>query len=109
IFGATGAFFQLKKAMNKIWGVREKKENVLMMLLDRVISLGMVLIIGVLMIGSLVITTIVTTLGKYVNQYAPDLTAFSLNLFNLLFSYIFITCLFMAIFKLLPDVKVQWK
>lgn len=109
IFGATGAFFQLKKAMNKIWSVREKKSNIFMMILDRGISLGMILVIGFMLVLSLVITTLVTALGEYISTYAPELTSTAINLFNFLFFYIFITFLFAGVFKILPDIKVRWK
>lgn len=109
IFGATGAFFQLKKAMNRIWNVREKKSNILMMLISRVISLGIVLVIGFMLMISLVIHTIVSVLGEYLAQFAPNLSALGLELINFTISFLFITCLFAAIFKLLPDIKIRWK
>jgi len=109
VFGATGAFFQLKKAMNKIWSVREKKSNILMMILDRLISLGMILSIGFMMAASLIITTIVTSFGKYISNYAPELSEVGLKGFNLLFSYAFIWILFSSIFKILPDIKLKWR
>lgn len=109
LFGATGAFFQLKRAMNKIWGVREKKENIKSMILDRVISFGMILALGFMMMVSLVISALVTALSGYISTYAPEITAVVLNLFNFLFSYIFVGFLFASIFKLLPDVKIRWK
>lgn len=109
IFGATGAFFQLKKAMNKIWSVREKKTNFTRMILDRAISFGMILVIGFMLIVSLVITTLVTVLGKYISQFAPEITAMALDVFNFLISYVFIGILFAGVFKILPDIKVRWK
>lgn len=109
LFAASGAFFQLKKAMNKIWAVREKKSEVLMMILDRLISLGMIFSIGFMMVASLIITTLVTYLGKYVSDFAPGLSTVSLNIFNFIFSYVFIWFLFSAIFKILPDVKLKWR
>lgn len=109
LFAASGAFFQLKKAMNKIWAVREKKSEVLMMILDRLISLGMIFSIGFMMVASLIITTLVTYLGKYISDFAPGLSTVSLNIFNFIFSYVFIWFLFSAIFKILPDVKLKWR
>lgn len=109
IFGATGAFFQLKKAMNKIWKVRLKKANPLMTVLNRLVSLGLILVIGFMLIVSLLITTLVNALGDYIREYAPQLTSTALNGFNLLFSFLFIVVLFAAIFKVLPDVKIRWK
>lgn len=109
VFGATGAFFQLKKTMNKIWSVREKKANIIMMILDRLLSLGLILSIGFMMVASLIITTLVAALGDYIKLYAPTISSFALNAFNFLFSYIFIWFLITLIFKLLPDVKLRWR
>lgn len=109
VFGATGAFFQLKKAMNKIWSVREKKSSIVMMIVNRVISLGMILVVGFMLMISLIINTIVTALGDYLAQYAPDLSAMTLQIVNFLLSYIFIGVLFAAIFKWLPDIKIRWR
>jgi hypothetical protein len=41
LFGATGVFFQLKKAMNNIWNVTSRKDTFLKMIIDRIISFGM--------------------------------------------------------------------
>lgn len=108
-FGATGAFFQLKKAMNSIWNVREKKSSILMMIINRMISLGIVLVIGFMLMISLILNTVVTVLAEYVGQFAPSLSEFGLGVINFSLSFLFITCLFAAIFKLLPDIKIQWK
>jgi len=109
IFGATGAFFKLKKSMNKIWGVREKKSGILIMLLDRAISMGMIFLIGLLIITSFVITAVITMLGDFIEIYAPALTSGVLKLFNLGFSWLLLTFLFAAVFKLLPDIKLRWR
>ncbi len=109
LFGATGVFFQLKKAMNNIWNVAEKKETYLKMIIDRVISFGMVLILGFLMLLGLLISTIIRMLSDYIESYAPLLTEIGLDIVNSLLSFIFITLLFAAIFKLLPDIKIRGK
>lgn len=109
VFGATGAFFRLKKAMNRIWSVREKKSSFISMIISRVISLGMVIVLGFMLIISLVIHTLVNTLGDYISQYAPNLSSISLQVMNFLLSYLFIIFLFSAIFKWLPDIKIRWK
>lgn len=109
VFGATGAFFQLKKAMNRIWSVRAKKDNLMRMILDRAISFGMIIVIGFMLLISLVISTVVSALSEYISTYAPEITSYSLEVFNFLLSYIFIGTLFAGIFKLLPDIKIKWK
>ena len=109
LFGATGAFFQLKKAMNRVWGVRPKKENFKRILLDRAISLGMILVIGFMLLVSLVISAVIQGLGNYLQSFAPEITSAALSVFNFLISYIFIGFLFAGVFKLLPDIKISWR
>lgn len=109
LFGATGAFFQLKIAMNNIWSVRTKNNNLKGVILDRVISLGMIFFIGFMLLISLVISTLVTHLSKYISVYAPELTSYTLEIVNFLLSYIFIGFLFASIIRLLPDIKIKWK
>jgi membrane protein len=107
LFGATGVFFRLKIAMNKIWNVAAKKNTFMRMIMDRLISFGMVLAIGFLMLLSLVISAAVAMLGGYIEDIAPVITKVGLLILNYILSFFFITVLFGAIFKLLPDIKIR--
>ena len=109
LFGATGAFFQLKKAMNNIWSVRPKNDNIKGIVLDRVISLGMIFVIGFLMLISLVVSALISYLSDYISVYAPKITSYGVGIINFLLSYIFIGFLFASIIRLLPDIKIKWK
>ena len=109
LFGATGVFFRLKIAMNKIWNVAAKKETFMRMIMDRLISFGMVLAIGFLLLLSLVISAAVKIMGEYIEDVAPAVTAIGLIIVNYILSFVFITALFGAIFKLLPDIKIRLK
>lgn len=109
LFGATGVFFRLKIAMNNIWNVVARKENFMRMVIDRLISFGMILVIGFLLLLSLLITAIVKIMGEYIEETAPVITAVGLEIINYGLSFIFITFLFASIFKLLPDIVIKWK
>jgi len=109
LFGATGVFFQLKMAMNNIWNVAAKQTNFLRMVLDRLISFGMVMVIGLLLLLSLVISALIRILKDEIEHYAPSITEFMVELANFGISFFVITTLFAAIFKLLPDIKLRWK
>lgn len=109
IFGATGVFFQLKAAMNNIWNVTAKRNTVKRIIINRIISLGMVFVLGLLMLISLIISAILKTLKDYLASIAPLITTFTLEVLNFLISFLIITSLFAAIFKWLPDVKLRWK
>ena len=109
IFGATGVFFQLKAAMNNIWNVTAKRNTVKRIVINRMISLGMVFVVGLLLLISLVISAVLAAISDYLTSIAPVITTFTLDVLNFLISFLIITSLFAAIFKWLPDVKLRWK
>jgi membrane protein len=109
LFGATGVFFQLKMAMNNIWNVAAKKTDFLRMMVDRLISFGMVMVIGLLLLLSLVISALIRILKDKIDDYAPSVTEFMVAVANFSISFLVITTLFAAIFKLLPDIKLRWR
>lgn len=109
IFGATGVFFQLKAAMNNIWNIAVKKNTVKRIVINRIISLGMVFVLGLLLLVSLVISAVLAAVKDYVASIAPVITTFLLDVVNFTLSFTIIMSLFAAIFKWLPDVKLRWK
>ncbi|MCR9183208.1 MAG: YihY/virulence factor BrkB family protein [Flavobacteriaceae bacterium] len=109
LFAATGVFFQLKKTMNTIWGVAAKKANIVRMLIDRLISFGMVLVIGFLLLISLVISALLNILKEHIEQVSESLTTVLVDVLNFGVSFFILTTLFAALFKLLPDIKIRWK
>ncbi|MCB7480056.1 YihY/virulence factor BrkB family protein [Christiangramia sediminis] len=109
IFGATGVFFQLKVAMNNIWNVAAKKTNFLRMVLDRVISLGMIFVIGLLLLIALVVSALMKVIADRVEEIFPHITELAVIVSNFVLSFFFITTLFAMIFKLLPDIKIRLK
>lgn len=109
IFGATGVFFQLQKALNDIWSVRAKKNTLVSTLKRRVVAFWMVLAIGLLLLISLIISTAINAFSQFIGSYYQDLSSGFLEVLNFAFSQIIVTALFATIFTVLPDVKVKWK
>ncbi|TBW29095.1 YihY/virulence factor BrkB family protein [Gramella sp. KN1008] len=107
VFGATGVFFQLKIAMNNIWNVAAKKSDFFRLLLDRIISLGMVFVIGLLLLIALVVSTVIKLISDKIAQFMPNITEFVVIIADFALSFLFITSLFAMIFKLLPDIKIR--
>ena len=107
VFGATGVFFQLKIAMNNIWNVAAKKTNLVRLILDRVISLGMVFVLGLLLLIAMVVSALLHIVADQVENYFPNITGFMVTAANYLLSFLIITTLFASIFKLLPDIKIR--
>lgn len=109
IFGATGVFFQLKIAMNNIWNVAEKKATFFRMVIDRMISFGMILVIGFLLLMALIVSASISYLSDFIGSSAQIASVSLIQLINYVISFMFITTLFAFIFQLLPDVKIKWR
>lgn len=109
LFGATGVFFQLQKALNDIWSVRSKKSTLLDTLKRRTVSFGLILAIGLLLLISLVLSATIKAISNYIAKYYSTISALLVDIFDFILSGIFITALFATIFTILPDVKIRWK
>ena len=109
LFGATGVFYQVQQALNYIWEVEPRPDQMLLKFLkDRLFSLGMVLMIGFLLLVSLILTSLLSALGGWLSNYAGVLVTI-VQYLNPVVSLAVITLLFAAIFKFLPDVKIGWR
>lgn len=109
IFGASGVFIQLQRALNDVWGVRVVDRGILHTVIDRAQAFGMVLAIGFLMLLALIINSLISGFSDLIGTYFPVLSSGLVQLLNFLLSQAFITVLIAFIFTILPDVKVRWR
>jgi len=110
LIGATTVFAQMQTSLNNIWEVKAKpsRSGVLAFLLTRLISFGMVLGIGFVMLTSFLITIAVTAAVHFAEEWIP-VPGWVLAVVDLIVSLGVVTLLFVLIFRVLPDVKVSWK
>ncbi len=109
LLGAGGMFGQLQDALNAVWGVQPKpNRGIPGTIKDRFISFTMVLGVGFLLLVSLVISAALAALDNYFLTRLPDVE-FVLQILNFIISFGVITLLFAMIFKILPDVDIQWR
>jgi membrane protein len=107
--GASGAFVQLQNALNSIWGVRRKPgRGARYFLKDRLLSFGLVVGIGFLLLVSLVLSAGLAALGRSIFGLMPGRETLWQGISSAI-SFGVITILFAMIFKLLPDVKIAWR
>jgi membrane protein len=108
LFGATGAFLSLQSALNGAWEVKPdpKKGGIKNLVMKRLLSLGMVLAIAFLLLVSLALTSALSAAGDALLGGFPKAVGLVLN-FAL--SFAIITLLFAAMYKVLPDAKVEWR
>jgi membrane protein len=110
VFGATTVFAQMQSSLNQFWGVVAKpaRSGLLTFITVRLLSLSMVLIIGFLLVTSFVISIAITAVVQYANQMIP-IPPLVIRAIDLAVSLGVTTLLFGMIFKVLPDVRLEWR
>jgi membrane protein len=109
LFGASGVFAELQDALNLIWGATPQTSTGFFGLVkQRVFSFGMVLSVGFLLLGSLLLSTGLAYIGRYLGDLFTIPTAV-LQTINFVGSFFVITMLFALMFKYVPSVKVAWR
>jgi membrane protein len=109
LIGASSAFSQLQQALNLIWKVRLKPtQGITGMIRQRLLTFSMVLVIAFLLLVSLMMTAAISALSGYLGSHLPGGEVFW-QAMNSLVSFLVTSFLFAAIFKILPDVKLQWR
>lgn len=109
LVGASGVFAQLQQALNTVWNVKAKPNGgIWEFIRKRLLSFGMVLAIGFLLLVSLILSAILAGIGKLEINLIPGLTPLW-QLLNFAISFGLISLLFALIYKYLPDVKIRWK
>lgn len=107
MFGASGVFGQLKDALNTIWNVEKKKAAGIMgFIKERFLSMAMVLGIGFLLLVTLVFDAVISAMGGYIERYVGGEAV--MHAIQLVVSFVLVTVLFAAIFRILPDLKIAW-
>lgn len=108
LVGAAGVFSELHDALNTIWGVDAGARSGLWRTVKaRLLSFGMVLVVGFLLLVSLVVSAGLTGLSNYAGGKWPALSGW-LHAGDFVASLAVITVLFALLFKFLPDTPVAW-
>lgn len=106
IYAATNLFVTLQDSLNVIWHVeRDPKSGWGAMIWDRLLTFFMVLVIGVLLLGSVVLATYLTAATNLLGGLHPVLPRMG----EAVISAGVFTGLFALIMKYLPDARVKWR
>jgi membrane protein len=104
---ASGVFGEMQSALNVIWKAKPKGTTVSRLIRARAASLGLVVTLGFLLMVSLAVSTALTAFGNYLDAILP-FGKIILTVLNVLVSLLLISCLFAAIYKVLPDRDLRW-
>jgi len=108
LIGSTSALVMLKQALNIMWGARpDPQASVWTLVKGRLLSFVMILIIGLLLVLSLMVSIALSFVAKFLQNWVP-VPVFSLQVADWGVSILLITLLFATVFKILPDVKIAW-
>jgi membrane protein len=103
VVSASLVFGQLQKSLNRIWGARsEVRKGFRAWLWKRVLSMGMVFAIMFILLVALVVSAVIEAFIPRGNEYVGRASV-------LFVSLVVTTLLFAAIYKVLPDVRIDWK
>ncbi len=109
IVAATGLIVALQSSLNRVWGVKPVDGAFAVSFLwKRIVSFGMILCFGFLLLVSFVLSTLLAAIGSLLSSYfaiSGLLPIFINQTISLLTSWVFFT----AIFHFMPDARVPWR
>ncbi len=108
LVGATTVFAELQDSLDRIWRApARQKAGIWGLLRARVLSFGLILGVGFLLIASLVASAGLSALGKW---WAPIFGGWEVLAQGVNFGISFglITVIFALIYKIMPRVHIQW-
>ena len=109
LIGATSVFGELQDALDRIWRapVRAGQSGWWRLVRARLLSFGMILGIGFLLIVSLVASAALAALQKRWGPAFSDWVAASI--IEVVLSFLVTTVAFAMIYKIVPRVRIHWK
>ena len=109
LIGATSVFGELQDALDRIWRapIRAGQSGWWRLVRARLLSFGMILGIGFLLIVSLVASAALAALQKWWGPVVSDWVAASI--IEVVLSFLVTIVAFAMIYKIVPRVRIHWK
>jgi membrane protein len=109
IVGATSVFGELQHALDVIWSsARTPDAGWWGMLRRRLLSFGMVLGVGFLLLVSLIVSAVLAAVGSWLQARVPGL-AVTLPILDVTLSFAMTVVLFALIYKYIPRESIDWR
>jgi len=112
VIGATSVFGEIQDSINLIWKLKARPRKglaILKLVFNRLLSFSMIITLGFILLVSLVLNGAMDILLDRLTQRFPELTVILVYIINLILTFLISTFIFGAIFKVLPDARVDWK
>jgi membrane protein len=112
LFSASAVMIELQDALNTIWEVVTPDlaglKKITSFFKERLFSFALVLSVSFVLVVSLALSVWIAALGTLFTSVLPAREAV-LHSLNALISFIITTGLFSAIYKVLPEVRLEWR
>lgn len=110
VLSATSVFLSLQISINQIWKIKPKpKKGFIKFIINRLLSLAMVISMGFVLMVSLVVDTLLVMFQEKLSDNFGGITLTIVTGLNIMVSLLFIAVLFGLMFKMLPDAKIKWR
>lgn len=108
--GATAVFAELQSALDRIWRVpvAVKENGIWALIRTRLLSFGLILGLGFMLMVSLVVSAGLAALGSWWGAWFEGWEVV-LQVLNLLLSFLVFVGLFAVIYKFMPRVHLSWR
>jgi membrane protein len=108
LWGASGVFGELRNALNNIWDVPPRPdEGWRKMILNRLVTLLMVVVSGVLLFASLLASTVLAAASDWLGAVAPEVAIWS-QVITFVFFFLLTLLIFALIYRYVPDIRLAW-
>jgi membrane protein len=108
IIGASILFFQLKRAINFLWGISPRPgQGLVITIQSHLLSITMILLMGMMLVAAMGLGTILIFLDQLV-RVLPEALQELLPSLNYGLIFIIFALFFAMLFKTLPDAHIKW-
>ena len=106
--GASGIFYQMQYALNRIWKVPKKlARSLIKTAKDQLLSFLTMLALGLLFLVVLILSTVLSVLIGKVNGFTQNVVL--LEVLNFFVLFVTITILIAAVYRVIPDKEITWR
>ncbi|QEF98938.1 hypothetical protein Mal15_29960 [Stieleria maiorica] len=110
LFGATGLVAAVQASLNLVWRVQPDPEQggVKSFVVKRILSLGMILGLGFLLLVSMIVSTVLAAVGSQIGHWI-GLEETVVSALNYGVIFVVTMVIFAAMFKFMPDAEIAWR
>ena len=111
LLSVTTVFLTMQQALNRIFEVQIKRsvgKGIIMMFVDRFLSIAMLCVIGLILTISMILSTLITGFGETVEAWIGQSTNWLIFLEHIVLYLLILTFLFALAYRYIPDTKLNW-